>query len=76
MGNSLLDYNVFGRRAGRAAARDILAGGRLGTAITLDHAYRYGEECRRAGIEGKRRSPLLLPDYRGKEALSQRIDVL
>jgi hypothetical protein len=25
---------------------------------------------------GERRSPLLLPDYRGKEALSRRIDVL
>ena len=77
MGNSLLDYNVFGRRAGRAAARDILlAGARVGTGVTLDHAYRHGEACRRAGIEGDRRSPLLMPDYRGKEALSRRIDVL
>ena len=76
MGNSLLDYNVFGRRAGRAAAREILGGDGPDAAITLDHAYRHGEECRRAGIEAKRRSPLLLPDYRGKEARSRRIDVL
>ena len=76
MGNSLLDYNVFGRRAGRAAAREILAGAGPGAEVTLDHAYRHGEACRRAGLAGERRSPLLLPDYRGKEALSRRIDVL
>ena len=76
MGNSLLDYNVFGRRAGRAAAREILAGAGPGAAISLDHAYRHGEACRRAGLAGERRSPLLLPDYQGKEALSRRIDVL
>jgi succinate dehydrogenase / fumarate reductase flavoprotein subunit len=76
MGNSLLDYNVFGRRAGRAAVRDILAGLGPDSTITLDHAYRHAEACRQAGIAGERRSPLLLPDYRGKEALSRRIDVL
>ncbi|MDJ0806911.1 MAG: FAD-binding protein [Gammaproteobacteria bacterium] len=76
MGNSLLDYNVFGRRAGRAAAQDILAGVAPGPAVTLEHAYRHAEACRQAGITGELRSPLLLPDYRGKEALSRRIDLL
>jgi len=66
MGNSLLDYNVFGRRAGRAAAREILAGAGPGAAISLDHAYRHGEACRRAGLAGERRSPLLLPDYQDR----------
>jgi succinate dehydrogenase / fumarate reductase flavoprotein subunit len=67
---------VFGRRASRAAARNILAGVGPGAAVTLDHAYRHGEACRQTGIPGERRSPLLLPDYRGKEAQSRRIDVL
>ena len=76
MGNSLLDYNVFGRRAGRAAAREILGGSGPDGEVSLDHAYRHGEACRRAGVAGGRRSPLLLPDYRGKVALSRRIDVI
>jgi succinate dehydrogenase / fumarate reductase flavoprotein subunit len=76
MGNSLLDVNVFGRRAGRAAAREILAGGRPGTAITLDHAYRHEDERHRVGVQGELRSPLLLPDYRGKDALSRRLDII
>ena len=77
MGNSLLDFNVFGRRAGRAAAKEILARARpSGRPVSLDHAYRHADERRRAGLEDGRRSPLLLPDYRGKQALSRRLDVV
>ncbi len=75
MGNSLLDYNVFGRRAGRAAAREVLDGACPRGDLSLDHAYRFAAELQRAGIDGNGVSPMLLPDYRGKEALSRRLDI-
>lgn len=66
MGNSLLDINVFGRRAGRNTA--IKAKGiRLGK-LTLGHIDRYHKELEKAGIVTERTSPILLPDYAGKIA--------
>jgi succinate dehydrogenase/fumarate reductase flavoprotein subunit len=61
MGNSLLDVNVFGRRAGIAAAKAFKAV-KLGT-MTLDHVKRYEQELKEAGIETERVSPMVLPDY-------------
>ena len=76
MGNSLLDVNVFGRRAGRAAAREIVAAtGAKRPGLGLDHAFRHAEEREKAGIRGEQKSPMLLPDYRGREALSRRLDL-
>jgi len=65
MGNSLLDYNVFGRRAGLAAA-EWAKKARLGR-LTLRHVERFVEELRRAGIPETRRAPILLPDYRERK---------
>jgi len=76
MGNSLLDTNVFGRRAGRAAARAVLDGAGPRGGLRLDHAFRFAAALDEAGLASEQRSPLLLPDYRGQEALSRRIDVL
>jgi len=62
MGNSLLDVNVFGRRAGRAAA-SWAKGVRLGK-LTLAHLEEWERKRQAAGLEEGITSPLLLPDYR------------
>ncbi len=61
-GNSLLDVLVFGRIAGRNAAvyaKERAKDGRL----TLDHVQKFHIELKGMGIEGRRISPILLPDY-------------
>lgn len=73
MGNSLLDYNVFGRRAGIYAAKYVKKA-TIGE-LSLDHVRKYEEMLKNAGIETDRRAPLLLPDYRGKEVLSRALDI-
>ncbi len=67
MGNSVLDYNVFGRRAGIRAA-EIAKKTSIGK-LTLDHIRKYEQELKEAGIETKRISPILLPEYRNLEIL-------
>ncbi len=61
MGNSVLDYNVFGRRAGRYAAeyaRQTNPG-----SLTLDHVRAYEKALLEAGIVTDRVAPVLLPSY-------------
>jgi len=61
MGNSLLEVNVYGRRAGRAAgqrAKEVSLG-----RLTLAHVAKWEEELNQAGIETDVESPLILPDY-------------
>jgi len=61
-GNSLMDVLVFGRIAGKNAAlyaREKAQGGRL----TLDHVRRFHQELKGAGVDRKKISPILLPDY-------------
>jgi succinate dehydrogenase / fumarate reductase flavoprotein subunit len=74
MGNSTLDTMVFGRRAGVAAAQYVTSA-TAGTR-TLQHATRFADELRSAGIDPARRAPMLLPDYRGKASLARTIDIL
>ena len=66
MGNSLLDILVFGRRAGLDAAKKskTSAGGKP----TLNHVIRFHKELAKAGYKPDRHSPIILPDYRSKEA--------
>lgn len=66
MGNSLLDILVFGRRAGTEAAKKskTSAGGKP----TLNHVIRFHKELAKAGYKPDRHSPIILPDYRSKEA--------
>jgi succinate dehydrogenase / fumarate reductase flavoprotein subunit len=61
MGNSLLEVCVFGRRAGRTAARRAqeIAPGRP----TLAHVAAWNQELDEAGMNGAVRSPILLPHY-------------
>ncbi len=61
MGNSLLDIIVFGRNAGKAAAKrakEIELG-----EMTLEHIEKYAAELDAAGITSDKESPLLLPEY-------------
>ena len=71
MGNSVLDYNVFGRRAGikaAVAARKVKLG-----KLTLDHVRRYEKALKEAGIRTSRISPILLPDYTRPETKSRQL---
>ncbi|MFH1784056.1 MAG: FAD-binding protein [bacterium] len=61
MGNSILDYNVFGRRAGTYAAR--YAREHKSGELSLEHVRKYENEMKQAGIETDRISPVLLPIY-------------
>jgi succinate dehydrogenase / fumarate reductase flavoprotein subunit len=64
MGNSLLEINVFGRRAGRAAAlraREVELG-----KLTLAHVDEWNKKLEESGIENPILSPILLPDYTRK----------
>jgi succinate dehydrogenase / fumarate reductase flavoprotein subunit len=66
MGNSLLDILVFGRRAGIDAAKK--APTAPGGKPTLNHVTKFHKELTKAGCSKDRHSPIILPDYRNKEA--------
>ncbi|MGN1348339.1 MAG: hypothetical protein ACI4VI_05285, partial [Acutalibacteraceae bacterium] len=61
MGNSLLDVIVFGRNAGKAAARKAKEV-ELGE-LTLQHVKDYAKELYKADIDTHDVSPVLLPKY-------------
>jgi succinate dehydrogenase/fumarate reductase flavoprotein subunit len=61
MGNSVLDYNVFGRRAGLYAA-EYTKSVKLGK-LTLEHVNAYEQELKKARIKTDRMAPVLLPSY-------------
>ncbi|TET36476.1 MAG: FAD-binding protein [Planctomycetota bacterium] len=64
MGNSLLDINVFGRRAGGSAAKASRSV-ELGSP-SLTHVVEYNREAGKKGLTGRVAAPILLPDYVGK----------
>lgn len=74
IGNSTLDCLVFGRRAGITAAEYVKKGVKVGN-VTLKHVTAYVSELKKSGIRPERKSPILLPDYRGKAALARSIDI-
>ena len=61
MGNSVLDYNVFGIRAGRFAV-EYSRSAKLGT-LSLEHIQNYENELKKAKIKTDRIAPILLPSY-------------
>lgn len=74
MGNSLLDYNVFGRRAGIYSAKYIKKA-KVGK-LTLSHLDKYNRMLEKANIKPKKTAPILLPEYRGEMAISRSLDIL
>lgn len=73
MGNSLLDYNVFGRRSGINAAQ-YLKKVKLGK-ITLSHIDKYNRMLDKANIKPKTKAPIIIPEYRGEMAISRALDI-
>lgn len=70
MGNSVLDYNVFGRRAGKYTTEYIQTV-QLGK-LTLEHVTTYERELQKAGIETEAQSPVLLPNYAPEDVKRRR----
>jgi succinate dehydrogenase / fumarate reductase flavoprotein subunit len=71
MGNSLLDCNVFGLRAGISAAKHAKKT-KLGK-LTLQHVEKYTKNLEKNKIKPKMRSPMLLPEYREEDVLARRL---
>ena len=61
MGNSVLDYNVFGRRAGQDAA-EYVKSAKIGK-LTLQHVEDYEKQLKTARIKTDLIAPILLPSY-------------
>ena len=74
MGNSQLDLYVFGRRAGKAAAERAKTA-QIGK-LSLKHVDEYEKLLKEAGIKTDRKSPMLLPEYRGKKTLEHHLKLL
>ncbi|RLE14637.1 succinate dehydrogenase/fumarate reductase flavoprotein subunit [Candidatus Aerophobetes bacterium] len=75
MGNSTLDCLVFGRRAGMYAA-EYVKSAKSDEKLTLEHVKKYVNMLKEAGIKPERKAPILLPEYRGKEVLARKIDII
>jgi len=73
MGNSLLDFNVFGRRAGIYAAKYVKKA-KIGK-ITLSHLDKYNKILGQAKIKPEKTAPIILPEYRGEMAISRALDI-
>ena len=73
MGNSILDYSVFGRIVGINAAKHA-KNAKIGK-LTLDHVTKYERMLKEAGVETDRKAPILLPEYRGEQVLSHTIKI-
>ncbi len=71
MGNSVLDYNVFGRRAGQYAseyAKSVTLG-----KLNVNHVTAHAEELIREGIDTDLVSPLILPSYTPEDVKIQQM---
>ena len=73
MGNSLLDFNVFGRRSGIYAAKYVKKA-KIGK-LTLNHLTKYNKMLEQAKIKTKKTAPIILPEYRGEMAISRALDI-
>jgi succinate dehydrogenase/fumarate reductase flavoprotein subunit len=73
MGNSLLDVNVFGRRAGKNAS-EYSRKAKPGEP-NLDHLVAFDEEMKAAKVETDRRAPILLPEYRPEPVREHILDI-
>ena len=74
MGNSLLDYNVFGKRAGISAAQ--YAQENPAGEITFGHVEEFLQELDKSGMDVEKEAPMILPEYRNKRALDRSIDII
>jgi len=63
MGNSLLEINVFGRRAGMTAAKEFRKKSTVGK-LSLTHVHKSIKALDALNLKDKRYSPTILPEYR------------
>ena len=73
MGNSLLDFNVFGRRSGIYAAKYVKKA-KIGK-LTLNHIDNYNKMLKQANVKPTKSAPIILPEYRGEMAISRSLDI-
>ena len=71
MGNSVLAYNVFGRRAGKYAA-EYVQHVKL-CKLSLKHITAYENELKKARIRTDRMAPVLLPSYTPEEVRKRQL---
>jgi succinate dehydrogenase/fumarate reductase flavoprotein subunit len=71
MGNSVLDYNVFGRRAGKFAAQYAKSAA-IGK-LSLEHITAYENALKKAKIKTDRVAPVLLPLYTSDEVKKRQL---
>jgi succinate dehydrogenase/fumarate reductase flavoprotein subunit len=71
MGNSVLDYNVFGRRAGNYAS-EYAKSVKLGN-LSLEHVTAYARDMSCADIQTDLVSPLILPSYAPEDVKLQQM---
>ncbi|BBF92800.1 FAD-binding protein [Blastochloris tepida] len=71
MGNSVLDYNVFGRRAGHYAT-EYARTAKLGR-LSLEHIAEHARALKREGIDTDMISPLILPSYTPEDVKIQQL---
>ncbi len=71
MGNSVLDYNVFGRRAGKFAA-EYAKSASVGK-LSLAHITAYEDALTKAKIKTDRIAPVLLPLYTSDEVKKRQL---
>ena len=72
MGNSLLEINVFGRRAGITAAKEYKKKDSKPGNLSLDHVKKVIKTLDGLNLKEKRYSPMILPEYRS-EAVRDRL---
>jgi succinate dehydrogenase/fumarate reductase flavoprotein subunit len=72
MGNSVLDYNVFGRRAGKFAAAYVKKAAKAGKP-TLEHVTKYERALKRLNVPLDKIAPVLLPDYTPKNVRDRQL---
>lgn len=73
VGNSWMELQVFGRRAGIYAAERAKKA-KVGK-LTLDHVVKYERMLEEAGIRTDRRSPIVLPNYKEEKVVSHTIKI-
>ncbi len=71
MGNSVLDYNVFGRRAGIYTS-EYVKKAKLGKSLSLEHVAKYDAEIKKAKIKTDLVTPVLLPSYAPEDVKARR----
>jgi succinate dehydrogenase/fumarate reductase flavoprotein subunit len=71
MGNSVLDYNVFGRRAGKFAS-EYSKTAKLGK-LKVDHVARHARELVQESVETDLVSPIILPSYTPEDVKLQQL---